>query len=498
VIDVERANELLGNPADLEDRPCDVVVVGSGPAAVAVAEELFEVQPPLRIAVIERGGVLLLTHFNNLFANGLRRTFIDRFAEHPWEGDMRAGVLLPALGGRGIASGAHLRRFDPVDFDWPDGTWPRSVVAALNEWYPSAEKRRRVSKGDLDGSAQAWAKQRLAHFEPTCPPVGVDLDTESRFQVSRGYDSAVSRLWQLLVRDRLVPGGSRLSVIPHLCVARVIRNGSTIQALECVDRGGRRHNVTARSYVLAASAIESARLVLQSNLDEDLPVAGRYLAEHIERRAKVVLTGPATALDGEGISLVINPRSSQEGDRYGRFQIHLRGEKRDNQIVVDIGGFAAMDPTPENRVTLAAGLDAFGNRRAHTTLRLSEGDAERAHRLCARIREVADLLGPVEFITDKFPLEPFEPKFTDGDRIQVMPAGRSYHEAGTLRIGSGPATSVTDTTGRVHGLDNLYAADSALFPCVGIANPMLTVAALAYHVASSIAHDLSGASLRAG
>ena len=47
-------------------------------------------------------------------------------------------------------------------------------------------------------------------------------------------------------------------------------------------------------------------------------------------------------------------------------------------------------------------------------------------------------------------------------------------------------TSVTDSWGQVHGT-NLFLADAALFPCVGIANPMLTITALAYRVADRVA-----------
>ena len=107
-----RECQLITELDDLSRVDLDVVIVGSGPAGVAVAEELYHSAPELRIAIIERGGILALTHFNNILGNEWRRKFIDTFGEHPWEGDLRDGMLVSALGGRGIASGAHLRRFD--------------------------------------------------------------------------------------------------------------------------------------------------------------------------------------------------------------------------------------------------------------------------------------------------------------------------------------------------------------------------------------------------
>ena len=49
-----------------------------------------------------------------------------------------------------------------------------------------------------------------------------------------------------------------------------------------------------------------------------------------------------------------------------------------------------------------------------------------------------------------------------------------------------PRRGVTDGTGRVHGLDNLYVAGSSLFPTSGWANPTLTIVALALRTAEHI------------
>jgi choline dehydrogenase-like flavoprotein len=155
-------------------------------------------------------------------------------------------------------------------------------------------------------------------------------------------------------------------------------------------------------------------------------------------------------------------------------------------MIVDIGGFAAMDPVRENRVvTLSEYRDDCGVALAHTRLRPTAEDQERSRRLCDRIREVGQMLGRVEFLTKDCPAEAFAAEYTPDNRVQIMPPGRSYHEAGTLRMGRDPNSSVTDERGKVHGVPNLFVADAGLFPSVGIANPMLTITALAYHVAES-------------
>jgi choline dehydrogenase-like flavoprotein len=60
------------------------------------------------------------------------------------------------------------------------------------------------------------------------------------------------------------------------------------------------------------------------------------------------------------------------------------------------------------------------------------------------------------------------------------------HQAGTLRMGTDPATSVTDPTGRVHGHANLWVADGSVHVTNGSVNPVLTILALAYRTADNL------------
>lgn len=63
------------------------------------------------------------------------------------------------------------------------------------------------------------------------------------------------------------------------------------------------------------------------------------------------------------------------------------------------------------------------------------------------------------------------------------------HQAGTCRMGDDPKTSVTDRYGRVHDFDNLYVADGSLHVTNGGFNPVLTIMALGYWVADAIKRD---------
>jgi choline dehydrogenase-like flavoprotein len=62
----------------------------------------------------------------------------------------------------------------------------------------------------------------------------------------------------------------------------------------------------------------------------------------------------------------------------------------------------------------------------------------------------------------------------------------SSHFHGTCRMGTDPRTSVCDSTGRLHEVDNVFVADGALMPYPGAVNPTLTIQALAHRVAEGL------------
>jgi choline dehydrogenase-like flavoprotein len=80
------------------------------------------------------------------------------------------------------------------------------------------------------------------------------------------------------------------------------------------------------------------------------------------------------------------------------------------------------------------------------------------------------------------------------DRVGYGPnqtAYFSWHQMGTCRMGSSRPTSVVGETGEAHTVKDLYVADGSLFPSASGVNPMITIAALAHHVARGIEAGLS-------
>lgn len=65
-------------------------------------------------------------------------------------------------------------------------------------------------------------------------------------------------------------------------------------------------------------------------------------------------------------------------------------------------------------------------------------------------------------------------------------SGTTFHESGTLWMGTDYTKSVTDANGRFHHVSNAYCVDQSIFPTVGSANPVPTGLTLSRKIARSI------------
>jgi hypothetical protein len=85
------------------------------------------------------------------------------------------------------------------------------------------------------------------------------------------------------------------------------------------------------------------------------------------------------------------------------------------------------------------------------------------------------------------PLFPHPVRDPDGFGSFVhQTATDTYHGSGGLRMGRDPRESVVSTDLALHGLKNVFALSTAVFPRVGAANPTLTLLALAQRLADHL------------
>jgi choline dehydrogenase-like flavoprotein len=137
---------------------------------------------------------------------------------------------------------------------------------------------------------------------------------------------------------------------------------------------------------------------------------------------------------------------------------------------------AEQAPDPDSRVVLTGETDALGMPRLEARWRYGAEDVATVSRSLALLAHDIERSGTGSFVYDPDSVE------------QEMTRYGAYggHHIGTARMGGDPSVSVVDSDCRVHGIDNLYVAGSAVFPTSSQANPTLTAVALALRLAGHL------------
>ncbi|WP_207460967.1 GMC family oxidoreductase [Azospirillum sp. SYSU D00513] len=138
---------------------------------------------------------------------------------------------------------------------------------------------------------------------------------------------------------------------------------------------------------------------------------------------------------------------------------------------------AEQAPNPDSRILLQVGRDALGMPRVDLHWRLTELDKHSVRVLVETMDTTLRGLGlgravPAAWLEDPAVLWRTDPL------ISAHSIG-GYHHMGTVRMAEDPSRGVVDRDCKVHGVENLYVAGSAVFPTSGWANPTFTIIALA-------------------
>jgi len=259
----------------------------------------------------------------------------------------------------------------------------------------------------------------------------------------------------------------------------------------------------ADAYVLAASPIESARLLLLSDATGQLGNSSGQVGQNLMFHYQTIVVG---VFDQR-----LNPF-------YGRSVTHgmadFRGDP--NDPTRPLGGLVEFGVSIEPIEEMSIYLEQMGIRGSELwkllkaspmrdrllTLSMHGEDApQRVNRveLEAGVRDIDGLPVPrVTYGNHNFEISNglfYQPKLKDllgaaGAKYMFVTPAKSKpptrHVMGTLRFGTDPAQSVCDPNGRFHDIGNLYAADGSLFPTSSGCNPTLTIMALATRVGGAM------------
>jgi choline dehydrogenase-like flavoprotein len=276
---------------------------------------------------------------------------------------------------------------------------------------------------------------------------------------------------------------------------------------------GQEHTVSGRIVVIAAHAIETAKLLLMSACERtpngvanSSDQVGRNLMDHLQGAGAALaleplfpFRGPPTTSgidnfrDGAFRSTRSAFRMSIGNDGWGRVETpyatvlklvreeNLFGNELKERLAARvtrqfrISYSTEMLPNPENRVTLSDQTDGLGIRRPKLHIKVDEYNKAAFESAWEVMETIFTAMKATEIRIPK-------------DRNDYSGAG---HIMGTCRMGNDSTQSVVDSECRAHDHPNLFILGASVFPTCGTANPTLTVAALALRAAKAIKFQLA-------
>lgn len=305
-----------------------------------------------------------------------------------------------------------------------------------------------------------------------------------------------------------------LDLRPNSTVSEVLVDPDTglargVRVIDSVTREV--YDFRARVVVLAASTLESTRLLLNSKsrqypngLANSSGAVGHYFCEHImgpgARGYLPMLRGrDVTNDDGRPTGLYvarfrnINDKDSRFARGYGfqggsgcsafpsyaatvkGFGASLKSRIRElYPAPVSIGAFGEVIARRENAIELDPRVkDAWGIPAVRFNYRFGENEKAMAKDMADTAEEMLKAAGCEDIKVTR----------------EHLPEGWSIHELGTARMGNDPKTSVTNSFGQTHDVKNLFVVDGSIFVSASCQNPTWTILALAWRASDYIVDE---------
>jgi choline dehydrogenase-like flavoprotein len=514
----------------------DICIVGAGIAGITIAREF--IGRSASVVLVEGGGLEFTKSLREL-PTVLRRHTLD---EQALTGGRNAGqpyyplrfTRVRAFGGSSRAwheqRGVHARPLDAIDFSARDGLPEHGWPICREELEPYYERAQQVcALGPFAYDAETWEAQGYG------APLPLDRRLVRSVMLQFGRRSRFNRYEDELAR------AENVNLVLHATAVHLADKGGRVVRIDCATMSGKRFSVQARTFVVAAGAIETARLLLASTdsrpagIGNSRDLLGRCFMEHPDAAVGYLIPDPQ--LDRNAFRLYQHQSAGKDVTVEAMFRLSesvLRSERLLNAVLrlrptYRSGMTAAVQSAQVVRRSVHHGVATPGLARHalrsilgapqivrhYATWRSGRPSdvfgidvmAEQAPTMSSRVRLARrrDRLGVPMTVLDwrltsldwdsiRRTMEIF------GNAVRAAGVGTvisslgktppavfgNWHHLGTTRMHRDPAHGVVDENCRVHEMDNLYIAGGSVFPTGGYANPSLTIVALSLRLADHL------------
>lgn len=474
----------------IEFPKCDVVVIGSGPAGLAISSRLAE--NGVSVLLLE-AGELVPTPESQKYYQG----------EETGIAYPLAGSRTRAFGGSSNCWGGWCRRLEEIEFlkrPWiDDSEWP--ISADLEErYYSDAAEFLGIEGKNYD--PKYWAAQ-------------CGRPSASIFDGSIAFES---RVWQLAVNKRLgiemedfIKNSRLITMVYNCCLTKLVCEDGRVSAFQCRTTGGKSFQGYTDKYILAMGALENARILMTSGLQDIIGSQwlGKGFMEHPARINGLRLyvhsnslnfmeyNGGATFEPPEkgfrvAFGFGLTPSSQIKNKITGFWGViserienlspaevskanhllSLQGIKGNRVVVAhDITWAIEQAPKLQSAISLSEDRDHFGLNKLKLNWAVSDLDISTVNFSLEAL--AADLIKRKVGVVRKI----------KGISYSDLDIDYGHHHIGTVRMGGSPRDGVVDKNCKVFGIDNLYCAGSGVFPTSAVTNPTLALTAFSFRLA---------------
>ena len=490
----------------------DIVIAGGGVAGIALARQFADTG--FSVLILESGGENPEPRTQSLYEGTM--TLGGPGNDPRPMNDYLISSRVRCFGGSGNVWGGKCAPLDPVDFerrDWISHSgWPIDR-AGLQPFYDRACRLLDLPRfGEQAASVVGPDEPLLAGrvsslaIRPRC--------------YTRYTGAAPGDAYPEFKRAAAEHARVQVCLHANVTAIKLDRSGQRVESVEVRELSGRQHSAVGRAYILATGGIENVRLLLASNdvhrdgIGNHSDWLGRGFQGHT-----TISQGDDTCVSllredarlglfdnqqrGRPHAVIGLSDAAQHRHRTVNFTATLMNDRSDAskaeacitkiaQHLADAPATARRSvyfmiehtPNRNSRITVSREQrDELGLPRVHLDMRYGEPEFDT---IAAAIGCLATELGRLDIGRVRWA----------GKREQLVAcmSSPSRHHMGATRMATSPRQGVVDEQCRVHGVDNLYVAGSSVFPTSGIANPTLTLLALAFRLGDHLAGALKASS----